>query len=289
MSSASIRPLEDSIQREGPLSYADYLHLDELLGAQQPLSRPVHHDELLFIIQHQTTELWFKLLLHELTSARDGFRTDEIPMTLKRLARVKHIQHTLTGQWSVLATLTPSEFLQFRDYLQSSSGFQSYQYRAVEFILGNKNAEMIDVFADDASATGLLEDLLASPSLYDEFLAYLARRDYPVPASVLNRDVTQPYAQHDELLPAFKIIYEDPRKHWTAYEICEELIDLEDNFQQWRFRHLKTVERIIGHKVGTGGSSGVDFLHRALDLTFFPELYAVRTVLEPSRWPGSPD
>jgi tryptophan 2,3-dioxygenase len=180
----------------------------------------------------------------------------------------------------VLATLTPSEYLEFRDFLATSSGFQSYQYRAVEFILGNKNADMLAVFADDQPAEAMLTALLESPSLYDEFLHHLARQGYPVPDSVLSRDVSRAYRQHDELLDTFKIIYSDPHRHWSAYETCEELIDIEDNFQQWRFRHLKVVERTIGHKVGTGGSSGVDFLHAALDLTFFPELYAVRTVLE---------
>jgi tryptophan 2,3-dioxygenase len=276
------RRLEEGIHTDpGPLTYAEYLHLDEILGAQHPRSRPVHHDELLFIIQHQTTELWLKLMLHELVSARDGFRTDAVPLALKRLARVKHIQHTLSEQWSVLATLTPSEYLEFRDFLASSSGFQSYQYRAVEFILGNKNADMLAVFADDQPAEAMLTALLESPTLYDEFLRHLARQGFPVPDSVLSRDVSEPYRQHDELLETFKIIYSEPQRHWSAYEICEELIDVEDNFQQWRFRHLKVVERTIGHKVGTGGSSGVDFLHAALDLTFFPELYAVRTILEP--------
>ncbi|SDS82674.1 tryptophan 2,3-dioxygenase [Microlunatus soli] len=282
---ASSRRLEDGIERDfdRQLSYGDYLHLDEILGAQHPRSRPVHHDELLFIIQHQTSELWLKLMLHELVSARDGFRSDEVPLALKRLARVKHIQHTLTDQWSVLATLTPSEYLEFRDFLASSSGFQSYQYRAVEFILGNKDAEMIEVHRHDDRAAAMLTALLDSPTLYDEFLRHLARQGYPIPDEVLARDVRAAYQQRDGLLEAFKIIYSDPQQHWGAYETCEELIDIEDNFQLWRFRHLKTVERTIGHKVGTGGSSGVDFLHKALDLTFFPELYAVRTVLDPPR------
>lgn len=272
------------------LSYAEYLHLDELLGAQHPRSRPVHHDELLFIIQHQTTELWLKLMLHELVSARDGFRTDEVPLALKRLARVKHIQHTLTEQWSVLATLTPSEYLQFRDFLATSSGFQSYQYRAVEFILGNKDAGMIKVFDGDEPAQAMLTALLDSPTLYDEFLRHLARRGFAVPEEVLQRDVRDAYLQHDGLLDVFTTIYEDPHRHWTAYETCEELIDLEENFQLWRFRHLKVVERTIGHKVGTGGSSGVTFLHQALDRTFFPELYAVRTVLRvPTPSPPEPN
>ncbi|HEY9289823.1 MAG TPA: tryptophan 2,3-dioxygenase family protein [Microlunatus sp.] len=287
---ANTEPLDDELRPEDDrqLTYADYLHLDQLLGSQHLRSRPVHHDELLFIIQHQTSELWLKLILHELISARDGFRSDQLPLALKRLARVKHIQHTLADQWSILATLTPSEYLEFRDFLATSSGFQSYQYRAVEFILGNKDAEMITVFDHDEQATAMLTALLNSPSLYDEFLHHLSRQGYPIPSQVLERDVSRPYQGDDRLLPAFKIIYTDPQQHWAAYETCEELIDIEDNFQLWRFRHLKTVERTIGHKVGTGGSRGVDFLHKALDRTFFPELYAVRTILEPHR-PGSPD
>ena len=275
------RPVEDGVVRDfrRALSYADYLHLDEVLGAQHPLSVPQHHDELLFIIQHQTSELWLKLMLHELISARDGLQRDELPLALKRLARVKHIQHTLTDQWSVLATLTPSEYVEFRDFLATSSGFQSHQYRAVEFILGNKNADMIDVFDHDPAAQQMLIELLDAPSLYDEFLRFLARAGHAVPAAVLDRDVRRAYVMNDDLVETFKVIYADPREHWIAYETCEELVDLEDNFQLWRFRHLKTVERTIGHKAGSGGSTGVTFLHQALDLTFFPELYAVRTVL----------
>lgn len=277
----STRPLEPGIHRDlaTNLTYGEYLHLDEILNAQHPRSRPVHHDELLFIIQHQTTELWLKLMLHELTSARDGFRTDEVSLTLKRLARVKHIQDTITQQWSVLATLTPSEYLEFRDYLATSSGFQSFQYRAVEFILGNKNAAMLDVFAHDPDAHAMLAKLLHEPSLYDEFLHYLARTGLPIPARVLERDVSAARTLDPDLVQAIRVIYEAPRHHWIAYEVSEKLVDVEDNFQLWRFRHLKTVERTIGHKAGTGGSSGVTFLHKALDLTFFPELYAVRTVL----------
>ncbi len=275
------RPREEGVLRDfrKALSYGEYLHLDEVLGAQHPMSQPQHHDEMLFIIQHQTSELWLKLMLHELTSARDGFRTDEVSLVLKRLARVKEIQHVLTQQWSVLATLTPSEYVEFRDFLATSSGFQSWQYRAVEFILGNKNPDMVEVFAHDEVVHSRLETLLHEPSLYDEFLRYLSRHGHQVPAAVLNRDYTRAYVHNDDLVQTFKVIYSDPRHHWIEYETCEELVDVEDNFQLWRFRHLKTVERTIGFKAGTGGSSGVKFLARALDLTFFPELYAVRTVL----------
>ena len=259
------------------MSYGSYLQLDRLLSAQVPISEPVHHDEMLFIIQHQTSELWLKLVLHELQSARELIAADELQVALKRIARVKHIQRTLTEQWSVLATLTPSEYAEFRGYLGNASGFQSYQYRAVEFLLGNKNAGMLKVFESNAEAHELLSKLLAEPSVYDEFLRYLARNGHPVPASVLERDVTQGYAFHEELVDTFREIYEHPDEHWLAYETCEEFVDLEDNFQLWRFRHMKTVMRIIGMKRGTGGSSGVGFLQKALDLTFFPELFAVRT------------
>ena len=259
------------------MSYGSYLQLDKLLAAQVPVSDPVHHDEMLFIIQHQTSELWLKLMRHELLSARALIAADELQVALKRIARVKHIQRQLTEQWSVLATLTPTEYAQFRGYLGNASGFQSYQYRAVEFLLGNKNAGMLKVFESNPEAHELLSTLLAEPSVYDEFLRYLARHGFDVPASVLERDVTQGYAFHPELVDTFRGIYENPEEHWLAYETCEEFVDLEDNFQLWRFRHVKTVMRIIGTKRGTGGSSGVGFLQKALDLTFFPELFAVRT------------
>jgi tryptophan 2,3-dioxygenase len=259
------------------MSYGSYLQLDKLLAAQVPVSTPVHHDEMLFIIQHQTSELWLKLMRHELLSARALIAADELQVALKRIARVKHIQRQLTEQWSVLATLTPTEYAQFRGYLGNASGFQSYQYRAVEFLLGNKNAGMLKVFESNPEAHELLSSLLAEPSVYDEFLGYLARHGFDVPTSVLERDVTQGYAFHEELVDTFREIYEHPEEHWLAYETCEEFVDLEDNFQLWRFRHVKTVMRIIGTKRGTGGSSGVSFLQKALDLTFFPELFAVRT------------
>ncbi|CAM5410852.1 tryptophan 2,3-dioxygenase [Leifsonia shinshuensis] len=259
------------------MSYGSYLDLATLLSAQKPVSVPEHHDELLFIIQHQTTELWLKLVLHELESARDLLRADELQQALKRIARVKHIQKTLTEQWSVLATLTPTEYAQFRGFLGNSSGFQSYQYRAVEFVLGNKNRRMLSVFRDDPAALALLTELLEAPSVYDEFLRYLARAGHAVPASLLDRDVTEAHVFTPELVPVFRDIYEHAAEHWSEYEACEELVDLEDNFQLWRFRHLKTVLRTIGMKTGTGGSTGVSFLQKALDLTFFPELFAVRT------------
>jgi tryptophan 2,3-dioxygenase len=268
------RPLEDDIVRDFKvnLSYGKYLHLDEILDAQHPVSVPEHHDELLFIVQHQTTELWFKLVLHELQSVQRLLAKDDLRPALKGLARVKHIQRTLTEQWSVLATLTPSEYSEFRSFLGTSSGFQSYQYRAVEFSLGNKHRDMLKIFDDD-----MLTEAFEAPSVYDEFLRYLARHGHDVPVELLQRDVRLPWTFNPGLVPVFQRIYEEPERFWEAYEACEELVDLEENFQFWRFRHMKTVERIIGFKRGTGGSSGVSFLRKALDLTFFPELYAVRT------------
>lgn len=272
------RPLEEGVRRDfrTAMSYGDYLGLDQLLSAQHTLAQPPQHDELLFIVQHQTSELWFKLVLHELRAARENLRTDHLADALKQLARVKHIQSTLTEQWSVLATLTPSEYAQFRDFLATSSGFQSYQYRAVEFMLGNKDAAMIPVFDHDPQAQQMLEQLLHEPSLYDEFIALLARREFAVPADLLDRDWSVSRGVDDRLIAVVHEIYADPHAHWEAYETCEELVDLEDNFQLWRFRHLKTVERIIGTAPGTGGSSGVPFLRKALEQSFFPELYAVR-------------
>ncbi len=276
MTQQNIRPLEDGIERdlEG-LNYASYLHLDQLLAAQRPLSD--HHDEMLFIIVHHTTELWMKLVIHEIRSAIRLIDADELGPALKRLARVKHVQRQMTDQWSVLATLTPTEYSQFRHRLGKSSGFQSVQYRTLEFLLGNKNPAMIAVFAHDREAQQALETTLREPSLYDVFLAYLARRGYPIPTDQLDRDFSRPHQLNNELIKVFTQIYNQPEEQWAVYETCEELVDIEDTFQTWRFRHLKTVERIIGYKRGTGGSTGVAFLQRALSLTFFPELFAVRT------------
>src|SRR5688572_16787470 len=275
----SVRPIETSIRTDlrGAMSYGAYLDLDHLLSAQHPRSSPEHHDELLFIVQHQTSELWLKLVLHELRGARAFLADDDLAPALKCLARVKNIQRTLTEQWSVLATLTPREYAQFRGALGNASGFQSHQYRAVEFILGNKNAAMLKVFEVEPAAHELLTELLESPTLYDEFLRLLARLGFDVPTSVTERDVREPWRLEPALVPVFRQIYESTDTPWGVYEACESLVDVEDNFQMWRFRHLLTVQRTIGFKTGTGGSSGVGFLQRALDLTFFPELYAVRT------------
>jgi tryptophan 2,3-dioxygenase len=278
-SDRAVRPVEQSIRTDlrGATTYGAYLDLDRLLAAQHPRSTPEHHDELLFIVQHQTSELWLKLVLHELRAARAHLAADELAPALKCLARVKNIQRTLTEQWSVLATLTPREYAQFRGALGPASGFQSHQYRAVEFILGNKNAAMLEVFDGEPAAREQLAELLEAPTLYDEFLRLLARSGFDVPAHVLERDHREPWTFRSELVPVFRRIYESTDTPWGIYEACESLVDVEDNFQLWRFRHVLTVRRTIGEKTGTGGSSGVGFLRRALDLTFFPELYAVRT------------
>jgi tryptophan 2,3-dioxygenase len=273
------RPIEAGVHidfREA-MSYADYLDLPTLLAAQHPRSDPPHHDELLFIVQHQTTELWLKLILHELRAVRAYFDADLVHHALKSLARVKHIQRTLIEQWSVLATLTPNEYAEFRGTLGSASGLQSAQYRSVEFILGNKNEHMLKLFGSDQAASAMLSELLDEPSVYDAFLRFLARRGLDIPSEVLERDVRQPWVMQPALIPVFRSIYDAVDRAYDLYEACESLVDVEDNFQVWRFRHLRVVQRTIGFKTGTGGSSGVRFLQKALELTFFPELYAVRT------------
>jgi tryptophan 2,3-dioxygenase len=277
------RDLEAGIQLDmrDRMTYGGYLCLDQLLAAQRPLRDPPHHDEMLFIIQHQTSELWMKLMVHELEAAVGHVRRGELEPCFKILARVKRIQEVLTAQWAVLDTLTPSEYMEFRAVLGQSSGFQSYQYRAIEFLLGNKHARMLEVHAHDAALHAWLKRYLDAPSLWDEFLRLLARKGHAIPDAVLARDVTKPYQRHDGVTLAIKRIYDEPHAHWDAYEMCEKLVDLEDNFQFWRFHHMRTVQRIIGHKTGTGGSSGVGFLKRALEVEFFPELYAVRTQLQP--------
>lgn len=261
------------------LDYRGYLALDRILSSQHPLSRPEHHDELLFIIQHQTSELWFKLIIHELRAAMRHLADDDPGPCMKILARVKQVQQQLFSQWAVLETLTPSEYVQFRDCLGDASGFQSYQYRLVEFLLGNKNAAVLPLFDHDPAARQALGAALEQPSLYDEFLRYLGRAGHPVPTRLLERDWRRAHRRDPELVHVFVAIYRDPQRYWTAYALCERLVDVEESFQLWRFRHMKTVERIIGFKRGTGGSSGVQFLEQALKLTFFPELMDVRTEL----------
>ena len=282
------RPLEAEIHTDlaGRLTYGGYLRLDRLLSAQQPLSDPPHHDEMLFIIQHQTSELWLKLLVHELTAAVGHLRGDRVWQFGKVAARCKRVLDQLTAQWSVLETLTPSEYMEFRDILGPSSGFQSLQYRTVEFLMGNKNASMLKVFAHDPAAEASLREVLESPSLYDEALRYLARHGHAVPAHLVERDWSKPHVYDPALLPVFERIYENTATHWREYALCEDLVDLETQFQLWRFRHMRTVMRIIGFRRGTGGSSGVGFLKQALDLTFFPELFEVRTIIGPGEGYG---
>ena len=273
------RDLEQGITTDlrDRMTYSGYLCLDTLLAAQRPLSDPPHHDEMLFIIQHQTSELWLKLMIHELLGAVAHLRQGNVDNVLKMLARVKQIQRQLIEQWSVLETLTPSEYLEFRDVLGPASGFQSLQYRIVEFVLGNKNEGMMRVFSHDTQAAEQLRQVLEAPSLYDQFLAWLAQRGHAVPKELLERDVSQPHRQCAELMPVLQRIYENTDTFWEEYQLSEALVDVESAFQLWRFRHMRTVMRIIGFRRGTGGSSGVEFLKRALDLTFFPELFDVRT------------
>ncbi len=281
MSEPNKRDLEAGITTDlrDRMSYGGYLALDTLLSAQAPLSRPEHHDEMLFIIQHQTSELWMKLIIHELREAIVCLKRDDLGPCLKILARVKQIQRQLFEQWAVLETLTPSEYLEFRDVIGPASGFQSHQYRTIEFLLGNKNADMIAVFAHDPARQAALRAVLEAPSLYDEFLRYLARQGHAVPVECTERDFSQPYQRNGALIAVFRRIYEHTDDHWSAYHLCEQLVDVEESFQLWRFRHMKTVERIIGFRRGTGGSSGVAFLRKALELTFFPELFEVRSVI----------
>lgn len=259
------------------MTYSGYLGLYTLLSSQHP--RSDHHDEMLFIIIHQTTELWFKLIIHELSGVLDHIARDELESAFKILARVKHIFSQLIDQWSVLATLTPSEYVQFRHVLGRASGFQSVQYRTVEFMLGNKDRRMMKVHAHDPAAAAQLLAALEAPSIYDAFLAHLARRGLPVPKEVLERDITTHHEKHPGVTAVFKSIYSGTAANWDAYEMCEKLVDLEEQIALWRFRHLKVVMRVIGFKTGTGGSSGANFLRQMIDHEFFPELWAVRTEL----------
>ena len=275
------RPLEAGIVTDFSrrMNYAGYLCLPELLAQQRPLSDPPHHDEMLFIIQHQVSELWMKQLIHELSAAMGFVQRDQLDPCFKILSRAKLIQMQLFDQWAVLETLTPSEYMEFRGVLGHASGFQSYQYRKLEFLLGNKNRDALRVFSSDVAVHADLMAALEAPSLYDEFLRHLSRRGLNVPAECIARDWSVPHRKNEALVEVFRGIYEHPREHWDSYEMCEKLVDVEEYFQLWRFRHMKTVERIIGYRQGTGGSSGVGFLRQALDLEFFPELLAVRTGL----------
>jgi tryptophan 2,3-dioxygenase len=275
---------QDRLDEETPqfdfsrdMSYADYLHLDAVLSAQHP--RSPDHNEMLFIVQHQTSELWMKLMRHELSAAIANVARDELSPAFKMLARVSRIFEQLVHAWDVLATMTPPEYSAIRPFLSSSSGFQSWQYRCIEFMLGNKNAAMLQPHAHRAELLAIVEAAHRAPSLYDESLRLLARRGLPVPADHLDRDWTQPYVPSEAVERAWLAVYRDPTRHWDLYQLGEELVDLEDAFRLWRFRHVTTVERIIGFKRGTGGTSGVAYLRRRLDVVLFPELWKLRTDL----------
>ncbi|MFI4890066.1 MAG: tryptophan 2,3-dioxygenase [Steroidobacterales bacterium] len=256
-------------------SYADYLHLDKLLEAQHPLSD--QHDEMLFIMMHQVSELWMKLALFELAEALACIRRDELGRALTVFTRVSHVQQQLLSSWDVLATISPVQFAAFRDALGKSSGFQSRQYRLLEFMLGNKNAAAIRVFQTDPASHAALQAALQQPSLYDESLRYLGRRGLGIPAGVIERDFSQPYQPNPAVEAAWLGVYRNAESDWDLYQLAERLVDLDARFQLWRSAHLKTVERVIGNQGGTGGSGGVSYLTKALDLKFFPELWALRT------------
>ena len=259
------------------LTYGRYLALDELLTLQRPVSD--EHDEMLFIVIHQATELWVRLMLHELQAAKTSVAQDALGPSFKMLARVSRIQAILIESWSILSTMTPSDYLLFRDKLGPASGFQSHQYRELEFMLGNKRAAFLSPFKHQPETLAHLEAVLAAPSLYDEAIRALARRGFAIAPAVVDRDWRVAHVADDSVLAAWTQVYRDPHRYWDLYELAEKLVDLEDAFQQWRFRHLGTVTRIIGHKRGTGGTAGVSYLKRALDYSFFPELWTVRTEL----------
>jgi tryptophan 2,3-dioxygenase len=259
----------------GAMSYGDYLALPQLLAAQKPLSG--EHDEMLFIIMHQTSELWMKLCLHEVTAAIRQVREGELGLAFKMLSRVGRVQSILIQGWEILSTMTPFDYVRFRDTLGKSSGFQSYQYRMLEFRLGNKNRDFARVFESRPEIYAAVREALEAPSIYDESLALLARRGLPVPKEKLTRDFAEPYVADPRVVEVWRLVYRDVEKYWDLYELAEKLVDLEYRFHIWRFSHMKTVERIIGGKPGTGGTSGVSYLKKALELVFYPELWTVRT------------
>lgn len=259
------------------MSYGGYLALDTLLAAQRPITD--EHDEMLFVVIHHVAELWMKLVLHETEAALADLCRDDAGPALKKFARVSRIQEQLIQAWDVLATMTPADYLAFRDKLGASSGFQSFQYRTLEFRLGNKNATLARVHADNPPARAMVEGALNAPSLWDETLRWLSRKGYDIPADKLERDWSEPYEASEAVEAIWRTIYRDSDTHWEAYELGEKLVDLEHKFQQWRFNHMKTVERIIGYRRGTGGTGGVSYLVKALDMRFFPEIWTVRTSL----------
>ena len=262
---------------DGRMSYGDYLQLDAILNAQKPLSP--EHNEMLFIVQHQTSELWMKLMLHELQAAIACIRRDELPDAFKMLARVSKIMEQLVHAWDVLATMTPPEYSAIRPYLAQSSGFQSWQYRCIEFAMGNKNAAMLRPHGHRADLLAHVQAAYEAPSLYDECLRLLARRGLPMPESHTQRDWRASYSASEAVEQAWLVVYRQPREHWDLYQLGEELTDLEDAFRLWRFRHLTTVERVIGFKRGTGGTGGVSYLRKMLDVVLFPEIWRLRTSL----------
>ncbi|MET3129849.1 tryptophan 2,3-dioxygenase [Oxalobacteraceae bacterium GrIS 1.11] len=259
------------------MSYGDYLALDQILTAQHPLSP--NHNEMLFIVQHQTSELWMKLMLHEMHAVRANLRSDDLAPAFKMLARVARIMDQLVHAWDVLATMTPPEYTAIRPYLGASSGFQSYQYREIEFILGNKNAALLNVHNTAPEPYALLDAALRTPSVYDEAIQLLARQGFAIAPTRLDADWTLATRADDSVKAAWLAVYQDPSRHWALYELAEKLVDLETAFRFWRFRHVTTVERIIGFKTGTGGTAGVSYLRKMLDVVLFPELFALRTEL----------
>jgi tryptophan 2,3-dioxygenase len=272
-------PARDGAQMsfDGRMSYGDYLHIDRILTSQRQLTTA--HDEMLFIIQHQTSELWMKLALHELDAARTAIASGRAREAFKMLARIARIFEQLNNAWDVLRTMTPADYTTFREGLGQSSGFQSHQYRLIEFAVGNRNAAMLRPHQHRPDTLALLQAELARPSLYDEALRHLARLGHPVPPDVLSRDLALPWAARDDVRAVWETIYRDPQAHWEAYELAEKLVDFEDYFRRWRFNHVTTVERVIGFKRGTGGTSGVSYLKRMLEVELFPELWHLRTTL----------
>jgi tryptophan 2,3-dioxygenase len=279
MTTCPFNPADDGAEMafDGRMSYGDYLHIDTILGAQSPLSDA--HDEMLFIIQHQTSELWMRLALHELDAARQKIAADRVQEAFKMLARVARIFEQLNNAWDVLRTMTPSDYTTFRESLGQSSGFQSWQYRLIEYAVGNRNLAMLRPHAHRPDLTVRLEAELARPTLYDEALRHLARSGLQVPTEVLTRNLRSPWVAHPGVEAAWERVYRDPAAHWQAYELAEKLVDFEDYFRRWRFNHLTTVERVIGIKRGTGGTSGTAYLRRMLDTQLFPELWTLRTTL----------
>jgi tryptophan 2,3-dioxygenase len=278
------RPADDEAVADGAvtdfgarMSYGDYLQLDRILGAQKPLTGA--HDEMLFVIQHQTSELWMRLAIHELAAARDAIARDAVQPAMKMLARVSRIFEQLNSAWDVLRTMTPSDYTHFREELGQSSGFQSWQYRQIEYILGNRNRAMLRPHAHKPAVIELLEAELERPSLYDEALRFAARHGAAMPADVIERDPGQPHRFSEAVVEAWRTVYRAPEAHWALYELAEKLVDLEDYFRRWRFNHVTTVERVIGFKRGTGGTGGVSYLKKMLETELFPELWRVRTVL----------